>query len=127
MNNAAAVPSIEAIVIGASAGGVEALLSILRPLREGFKLPIIGPIVEKSCYARFTRTLSTTFAAGVPLVDALLLTLAANALPAAARPRPSARLKKIMTTNMIMITITITIMTTNMIMRKPTMRLLLKQ
>lgn len=35
------------------------------------KIPIIGPIIEKSCYARFTRTLATTFAAGVPLVDAL--------------------------------------------------------
>lgn len=39
--------------------------------RVTLKLPIIGPIVEKSCYARFTRTLSTTFAAGVPLFDAL--------------------------------------------------------
>ncbi len=39
--------------------------------RLALQLPIIGPIVEKSCYARFTRTLSTTFAAGVPLVDAL--------------------------------------------------------
>ncbi|MCX2899535.1 chemotaxis protein CheB [Pseudomonas mandelii] len=33
--------SIEAIVIGASAGGVEALLNILGPLRVGFTLPII--------------------------------------------------------------------------------------
>jgi two-component system chemotaxis response regulator CheB len=41
MNEAAAVPSIEAIVIGASAGGVEALLTLLSPLREGFALPII--------------------------------------------------------------------------------------
>ena len=41
MNSAADLPSIEAIVIGASAGGVEALLSILSPLREGFELPII--------------------------------------------------------------------------------------
>ncbi|MGG7651524.1 two-component system, chemotaxis family, response regulator CheB [Pseudomonas frederiksbergensis] len=41
MNSAADLPSIEAIVIGASAGGVEALLSILGPLREGFQLPII--------------------------------------------------------------------------------------
>ncbi len=39
--------------------------------RLALKLPVIGPIVEKSCYARFTRTLSTTFAAGVPLVEAL--------------------------------------------------------
>ncbi len=35
------------------------------------KIPIIGPIVEKSCYARFARTMSTTFSAGVPLVEAL--------------------------------------------------------
>jgi type IV pilus assembly protein PilC len=39
--------------------------------RITLKLPIIGPIVKASCYARFTRTLSTTFSAGVPLVDAL--------------------------------------------------------
>jgi len=41
MNSAADLPSVEAIVIGASAGGVEALLNILSPLREGFVLPII--------------------------------------------------------------------------------------
>ena len=35
------------------------------------KLPILGDIIEKSCIARFARTLSTTFSAGVPLVDAL--------------------------------------------------------
>jgi len=35
------------------------------------KMPIIGPIQNSSCFARFTRTLSTTFSAGVPLVDAL--------------------------------------------------------
>ena len=35
------------------------------------KLPIIGDILDKSCIARFSRTLSTTFSAGVPLVDAL--------------------------------------------------------
>ncbi|MHA6130300.1 two-component system, chemotaxis family, response regulator CheB [Pseudomonas mohnii] len=41
MNDAMGLPSIEAIVIGASAGGVEALLNILTPLREGFGLPIV--------------------------------------------------------------------------------------
>lgn len=35
------------------------------------KLPIIGPILNKAAVARYARTLSTTFAAGVPLVDAL--------------------------------------------------------
>ncbi|MBT8146209.1 MAG: type II secretion system F family protein [Gammaproteobacteria bacterium] len=39
--------------------------------RTSLKLPIVGNILNNSCYARFTRTLSTTFAAGVPLVDAL--------------------------------------------------------
>ncbi|MCE2027090.1 type II secretion system F family protein [Sessilibacter corallicola] len=35
------------------------------------KLPIVGSIVYESIIARFARTLSTTFAAGVPLIDAL--------------------------------------------------------
>ncbi|WP_019531240.1 type II secretion system F family protein [Dasania marina] len=35
------------------------------------KIPIIGDIIFNSIIARFARTLSTTFAAGVPLVDAL--------------------------------------------------------
>jgi len=39
--------------------------------RAVLKLPIIGPILEKSAIARYARTLSTTFAAGVPLVEAL--------------------------------------------------------
>ena len=41
MNDALQLPTIKAIVIGASAGGVEALLNLLSPLREGFVLPII--------------------------------------------------------------------------------------
>lgn len=39
--------------------------------RLALKLPIFGDIVYKSIIARFCRTLSTTFAAGVPLIDAL--------------------------------------------------------
>lgn len=35
------------------------------------KFPIIGPILEKAAIARFSRTLSITFAAGLPLVEAL--------------------------------------------------------
>jgi len=33
--------------------------------------PIIGPIIRKAAIARYARTLSTMFAAGVPLVEAL--------------------------------------------------------
>lgn len=39
--------------------------------RALLKLPIIGPLLFKSAVARYARTLSTTFAAGVPLVEAL--------------------------------------------------------
>lgn len=40
--------------------------------RLALKLPVFGTILHKSALARFTRTLATTFAAGVPLPDALL-------------------------------------------------------
>jgi len=39
--------------------------------RTILKTPIVGNIVYKAAVARYARTLSTTFAAGVPLVDAL--------------------------------------------------------
>jgi type IV pilus assembly protein PilC len=39
--------------------------------RAVLKIPIIGALLYKSAVARFARTLSTTFAAGVPLVEAL--------------------------------------------------------
>ncbi|MEM1089577.1 MAG: type II secretion system F family protein [Pseudomonadota bacterium] len=39
--------------------------------RVVLKIPVIGEIMHNSAIARFARTLSTTFAAGVPLVDAL--------------------------------------------------------
>jgi len=39
--------------------------------RMMLKLPILGSILHKSAIARYSRTLSTTFAAGVPLVEAL--------------------------------------------------------
>lgn len=35
------------------------------------KLPVIGNILNKAAVARYARTLSTTFAAGVPLIEAL--------------------------------------------------------
>jgi len=47
-----------------------------RPMRHfldrmTLKTPIIGPIMEKAAIARYARTLSTMFSAGVPLVEAL--------------------------------------------------------
>ncbi len=39
--------------------------------RNILKLPVIGRLLEKAAVARYARTLSTTFAAGVPLIDAL--------------------------------------------------------
>ena len=46
--------------------------------RIALKLPIFGDLVYKSIIARFSRTLSTTFAAGVPLIDALESTAGAT-------------------------------------------------
>lgn len=47
-----------------------------KKLRDGIdakvlKAPVVGEILKKAAIARFTRTLSTTFAAGVPLIEAL--------------------------------------------------------
>ena len=47
-----------------------------RPMRQfldrlSLKAPIIGPILKKAAIARYARTLSTMFSAGVPLVEAL--------------------------------------------------------
>ena len=39
--------------------------------RAMLKMPIVGPILVKAAIARYARTLATTFAAGVPLVEAL--------------------------------------------------------
>ncbi len=39
--------------------------------RTALKAPIVGDIIFKSSVARYARTLATTFAAGVPLVEAL--------------------------------------------------------
>ena len=39
--------------------------------RALLKLPVFGALIDKSCIARWTRTLSTMFAAGLPLVEAL--------------------------------------------------------
>jgi len=39
--------------------------------RVALKLPLFGPLIKKAVIARYARTLSTMFGAGVPLVDAL--------------------------------------------------------
>lgn len=39
--------------------------------RVFLRLPVFGPLIEKGVLARWARTLSTMFAAGVPLVEAL--------------------------------------------------------
>jgi Type II secretory pathway, component PulF len=36
------------------------------------EIPVVGMILDKACLARFARTLATTFAAGIPLVEALV-------------------------------------------------------
>ncbi|MFQ6576513.1 type II secretion system F family protein [Pseudomonas sp. UM16] len=43
----------------------------LRCLGVALKLPIVGDLLSNAALARFARTLSTSFAAGVPLVEAL--------------------------------------------------------
>lgn len=65
-----------AIGIGAAIGGFLYVKKRSRPLRHfldrmTLKTPVIGPIMEKASIARYARTLSTMFAAGVPLVEAL--------------------------------------------------------
>jgi type IV pilus assembly protein PilC len=61
------------------AGGIYAFFYFLKRSRKMqltmdrimLKFPVIGPILVKSAIARFARTLSTMFAAGVPLVEAM--------------------------------------------------------
>ncbi|MFA6314333.1 MAG: type II secretion system F family protein [Sterolibacterium sp.] len=67
------------IIFGGIGGGVYAFFySWKRSLamqilmdRVMLKLPVFGDLVRKATIARWTRTLSTMFAAGVPLVEAL--------------------------------------------------------
>ncbi len=40
----------------------------------GLKLPIFGKLIQKSAITRFTRTLGTLIAAGVPILEAILIT-----------------------------------------------------
>jgi len=67
------------LIFGGLGGGVYFFMQAWRRNRKVqqvmdrvlLKMPIFGVLVEKSCIARWTRTLSTMFAAGVPLVEAL--------------------------------------------------------
>jgi type IV pilus assembly protein PilC len=67
------------LLLVASVGGVVGFIQAKKRSRSVqhftdrvmLRIPIIGPILNKSAIARYARTLSTTFAAGVPLVEAL--------------------------------------------------------
>jgi len=67
------------LVLGAMVAAVYVILIIkkrspafeLRLSHLGLRLPVIGQLLHKSAVARFARTLSTSFAAGVTLVDSL--------------------------------------------------------
>jgi type IV pilus assembly protein PilC len=64
------------LTLGAAAYGIGSLWKRSAKFRElidrgTLRIPIIGPILHKASIARFARTLSTMFAAGVPLVEAL--------------------------------------------------------
>lgn len=65
-----------AVVLGAAGWTFFYFKKRSRKMREvldriSLKVPIIGPILNKAAIARYARTLSTMFAAGVPLVEAL--------------------------------------------------------
>jgi len=67
------------IVFGIGVGAVVGMMQAKRRSRAFsrtldrliLKLPIVGTIMHKAAVARYARTLSTMFAAGVPLVEAL--------------------------------------------------------
>ncbi|MGI9236908.1 MAG: type II secretion system F family protein [Woeseiaceae bacterium] len=64
------------LIIGAAVATFFYFKKRSRPFRHFLdrmllKTPIIGPIMQKASIARYARTLSTMFAAGVPLVEAL--------------------------------------------------------
>jgi type IV pilus assembly protein PilC len=67
---------IMAILLGAAVFAFLYFKKRSRPMRHfldrlALKMPIIGPILQKAAIARYARTLSTMFSAGVPLVEAL--------------------------------------------------------
>ena len=65
-----------AIMMGAGVGSFMYFKKRSRAMRHwldrlSLKMPIIGSILQKAAIARYARTLSTMFSAGVPLVEAL--------------------------------------------------------
>lgn len=66
-------------IFGTAIGGVYAMLQAKKRSRKFrefldkvmLKAPIVGPILVKAAIARYARTISTMFAAGVPLVEAM--------------------------------------------------------
>jgi type IV pilus assembly protein PilC len=67
------------LIFGSIIGAIVALIEAKKRSRKVqhfldrflLKLPVVGVILEKGAIARFTRTLSTMFKAGVPLVEAM--------------------------------------------------------
>jgi len=67
---------IIAVGVGGIAFSIPQIMKRSKSARDGLdrallKAPVIGNILYESAVARFSRTLATTFAAGVPLVEAL--------------------------------------------------------
>ena len=65
-----------ALIIGGAIGAFLYFKKRSRPFRHyldrlTLKIPVIGTIMQKAAIARYARTLSTMFAAGVPLVEAM--------------------------------------------------------
>jgi type IV pilus assembly protein PilC len=65
-------------IFGGIGGGIYAFLYFWKRSKKmqdamdklSLKMPIFGGVIRKSCIARWSRTLATMFAAGVPLVEA---------------------------------------------------------
>ncbi len=70
-----------AIIMGSPFGAI-VLLKLINKSKAGkrvldtvkLRIPILGQIVMKNSIARFTRTLGTLLSAGVPILDALIIT-----------------------------------------------------
>jgi len=67
------------LIFGVLGGSIYGLLELKKRSRSfqitldklSLKLPVLGEVMRKATIARWTRTMSTMFAAGVPLVEAL--------------------------------------------------------